>query len=743
MEGHVVTSYQVIGKAIPRIDGVDKVTGEAKYAADFSAPGMLWGKSLRSPFAHARIVSIDTSAARALPGVHAVITGADYPDLFFGRSIRDIPVLARDVVRYHGERIAAVAADDEDIAQAALDLIEVEYEELPAVFDPIEAAAPDAPVIHPDYNAYKGIRAPLDTPSNVYVSSAFERGDVEKAFSEADYVFEHTYRTQAQHAGYMEPQAILAWANHPDGGTHVWVCTKAPYRIKEPVATSAGLPEPDLTIHGVFVGGDFGAKSTPPSAPIAILLSQAAGRPVMIVHDYVEELMAGNPNQTMVFTLKTGVMKDGRIVAHSVDHYANSGAYAGYKPGGAMGGANQAAGPYKSENVRITSKNVYTNTLPGQIYRAPGEPQAFFALESHIDEIARGIGMDPVEFRLLNLVETGEEMAAGEALEAVKVKETLRAAVEAAGYYDPKGPNIGRGVAIGDRGQGGGQSSVRYTLRPDGSLLISAPQFDQGTGSATILYQVLCEEFGIMFDVDLEIVGTESGMPDAGLAGSIQSRLSSTAGYEGAQELKRTLLSFVASKLETSEDNLLLQGEEVLRTDIEERINWRDLLRESGESVSAMAKINENVRPHFTSFVVQVAEVHVDPETGEVDVLKMTTAHDIGQVLNAIGHQGQINGGVVQGMGFAVMEELRYQDGQVSNGSLGDYKIPTIRDIPELTTVLLPDEHGSGPYRVKGIGEAPMIPVAAAIANAIEDACGVRIRELPVTAEKVYQALKG
>ncbi|MGE0686389.1 MAG: xanthine dehydrogenase family protein molybdopterin-binding subunit [Dehalococcoidia bacterium] len=739
----MVTSYQVIGKAIPRIDGADKVTGEAMYAADFTAPGMLWGKSLRSPFPHARIVSIDTSAARALPGVHAVITGADYPNNFYGRTIRDVPVLARDVVRYHGERVAAVVADDEDIAQQALDLIEVEYEELPAVFDPIEAGSPDAPIIHPNFNSYAGIRAPLEAPSNVYVKSKFERGDIDKAFAEADHVFEHTYRTQAQHAGYMEPQAILAWADHPDGGSHIWVCTKAPYRIKEAVATSVGIAEPDLTIHGVFVGGDFGAKSSPPSAPIALLLSQVTGKPVMIVHDYVDELLSGNPNQSMVYVLKTGVMNDGTIVAHSVDHYANSGAYAGYKPGGAMGGANQAAGPYKVENVRVTSQNAYTNTLPGQIYRAPGEPQAFFALESHIDEIAKALGRDPVEFRLQNLVETGEEMAAGEALEDVKVKEVLRAAVEAAGYYEPKGPNIGRGLAIGDRGQGGGQSSVHLTLRPDGSLLIRSPLFDQGSGSATLILQAICEEFGVNFDAELEIVGTESGMFDAGLAGSIQSRLSSTTGYEGAQELKRAVISFVAQKLDASEDSLLLQGEEILRTDLEERVNWRDLIRESGEEVTAMAKINENVRPHFTSFVCQVAEVHVDPETGEIRLLKMTTAHDVGQVLNAVGHQGQINGGVVQGMGFALMEDLQYQDGQVVTASFGDYKIPTIQDIPELKTVLLTTDHGSGPYHVKGIGEAPMIPVAGAIANAIADASGARIRDLPATAEKVYDALRG
>lgn len=740
----MVRSYEVIGKAIPRVDGPAKVSGEATYAADVSLPGMLWGKALRSPYAHARIVRVDASAAKRMPGVHAVITGADVAGHLYGRTLRDIPPLAHDRVRFAGERVAAVAADDEDIAEQALDLIEVEYEELPAVFDPLEAMEPGAPVLHPDYNSYKGIRAPLDAPSNIYVHTTFEKGNLDGGYAEADLVLEHTYRTQTQHGATMEPQAVIGWHDSATGRAHIWACTKVPYRVKEPVASALGVTEEQLLIHPTYVGGDFGTKSTPLNLPIAYFLSKAAGRPVKMVSDYTEELLAGNPNQMMIYQLRTGVKRDGRITSHHVQHFANCGAYGGYKPGGAMGSANAAAGPYKIDNVKVDSANVYTNTLPGQIMRAPGEPQAIFALESHIDEIARAIGIDPVEFRLRNLIETGDEMAAGEELQDVRVKQTLRAAVDASGYATPKPPNVGRGVAVADRSQGGGQATVAFTVKPDGSLVVGAPVFDQGTGAYTTHFQVVSEELGVRFDkVEVDIWDTDSVVFDAGLGGSIQSRLASTVAYEAAQDLKAAIVGLVARRMEWPEEQLRLQGPEVWHTALEEKVDWRALLRETGESVSGRANINENVRGHFTSFATQVAEVSVDPQTGEVKLLKLTTAHDTGQVLNSIGHQGQINGGVAQGIGFAMMEELTIEDGQVTSGSFGDYKIPTSRDMPELRTVLLePAELGSGPYKVKGIGELPMVPVAAAVANAVEDACGVRLRDLPVTAEKVYKALR-
>jgi CO/xanthine dehydrogenase Mo-binding subunit len=462
-----------------------------------------------------------------------------------------------------------------------------------------------------------------------------------------------------------------------------------------------------------------------------------------MVNDYLEELLAGNPNQTMTFVLKTGVKKDGTITAHHVRHYAACGAYAGYKPMGVIGGAIQAAGPYKIENVRIESANVYTNGLPGQIYRAPGELQGVFALESHLHEIARELGLDQVDFHMKNLVESGDEWAAGEAMEHVRVKETLQAALDAAGYDRPKAPFVGRGIAIGDRGAAGGQANLTITLNPDGSATIETPVFEQGTGTYTILSQVVAEELYLPEDaIEFEVGNTDSVPFDDGVGGSKQARISSMVAHEAAEATKKELIAFVARHMGWPEEELSFRGEEVWRRPIEESCNWRDLLRRTGETVTARAHINETRRPPLVGFAVQVAEVAVDPDTGEVRLLKFTTAHDVGQVLNTLGHQGQINGAVIQGIGFTLMEELKSEDGRVLNPSLGDYKIPTMRDIPPIECVLLPGETGLGPYGIKSIGETPIVPVAGAIANAVEDAIGVRIRELPITAEKVYAALQ-
>jgi CO/xanthine dehydrogenase Mo-binding subunit len=739
----MVREYQVIGKAIGRVDGVAKVTGSAVYAADVRLPDVVWGRCVHSPHAHARIVRIDTAAAAALPGVHAVITGADVSANLFGRSLRDVPALARDVVRYAGERVAAVAAVDEDTAQRAVDLIEVEYEPLPAVFDALEAMQPGAPLLHPGFNGYLGVRDKLPEPSNGYLRSAFDKGDVEQGFAAADVIVENTYRTQVHHGGYMEPQAVLVWDDKQSGRVRVWACNKVPYRVKEPFAHAFAVPEEAVVFNPVYVGGDFGSKTSPACLPVAYELSRASGRPVRMVNDYVDELLMGNPNQAMVYRLKTGVTRGGKITAHQVEHFVNCGAYAGYKPSGAIGGSNQAAGPYKIDNVRVSSVNVYTNSLPGQIFRSPGEPQATFACESQIDEVAKAIGMDPVELRLLNLVRSGEEMAAGEELEDVRAAETLRTAVEASGYRATKASNIGRGIAVAERSQGGGQATAEVTLLPDGSVVIGTPLFDQGTGPHTTLAQVVAEELGVeVGSVRIEVWDTDALKFDAGLGGSIQSRLSSTVAYEAAQLAVKEILAFVARRLQWPQDRLSYHGKDIWRTDIEESASWPDLLRASGETLRVRAQINDNVRPSFSSFATQVAEVSVDAETGAVKLLKLTTVHDTGQVLNALGHQGQINGGAVQGVGYGLMEEIVVEDGRVLTASLGDYKLPTAMDIPELRTVLLPPGRGSGPYAVKAIGELPTVPVAAAIANAVHDATGVRLRSLPITAERVYNELK-
>jgi CO/xanthine dehydrogenase Mo-binding subunit len=736
-----MVTYHVIGQPTRRVDGAEKVTGHAYYAADVSLPGTLWGKSLHSTYAHARIVHIDTAAAKKVPGVHAVITGADVRGGLWGRAVKDVPVLAYDRVRFFGERVAAVAADDEDTAQRALDLIEVEYEELPAVFNPLEALEDGAPILHPDFNTYVGFPQKMEQPSNAYHRTAFDKGDLERGFAEADFIIEHTYVTQRVHQGYIEPQAVLVNIDG-SGRVHVWVCSKVPYNTRESLATAAGISEEQILFHHVYIGGDFGGKGNARNTPICYSLAKATGRPVRMVSDYTEELFAGNPRHSVVVRLKTGVKQDGTLTAHQVYYLVNSGAYAAFKPAGIIGGYNQAAGPYRVPNCRIESTFVYTNSIPCGFMRAPGEPHAVFALESHIDEIARQLGIDPLEFRLKNLIVDGEETASGERFEHVRVHETLRAAAEAAGYHQPKPPFVGRGIAIGDRPAGGGQATAAITLKPDGRVILGTPIFDQGTGTYTTLCQVVAEELRVPLErIQVEIWNTDAIPFDSGVAGSRATRINTIVAYEAVQETKRELFRLAARALGWPEEALAFTGNEIRRADDGAAIPWADLLARTGASVTGRAHVDERGRAHITSFAAQVAEVAVDPETGAVKLLHFTTAHDVGQIVHPVGHQGQIDGAIMQGLGYALMEELQVDDGRVTNLSFGDYKLPTMRDAPPLTTVLLESAEGVGPYHIKGIGESPLTPVAPAIANAVADAVGVRIRDLPMTAEKVYRAI--
>ena len=502
------------------------------------------------------------------------------------------------------------------------------------------------------------------------------------------------------------------------------------------------MPEEQLLFHHVYIGGDFGGKGNARNTPICYYLARATGRPVRMVSDYSEEFLAGNPRHTTTIRLKTGVKRDGTLTAHQVHYMVNSGAYAAFKPPGTIGGANQAAGPYRVPHCRVESTFVYTNTVPGGFMRAPGEPQGVFALESHIDEIARQLGMDPLAFRRQNLMVDGEETAFGEPLEHVRVHETLEAVIKAAGYNDPKPPFVGRGIAIGERAPGGGQATAAITLTPDGSVILGTPIFDQGTGTYTTLCQVVAEELLVAPEhIQIDIWNTDAIPFDSGVAGTRATRINTMAAYEAAQNLKHELLRLAATHLGCAQDILSFTGDAIRRSDREDTIRWADLLARTGESVSGRAHIEVKGRAHITSFAVQVAEVAVDPETGEIRLLRFTTAHDVGQIVHPIGHQGQINGAIMQGLGYALMEELPVEDGRVTTLSFGEYKLPTMHDIPPLTTVLVEATEGVGPYHIKGIGESPMTPVAPAIANAIADAIGVRIRELPLTAEKVYGAL--
>jgi len=735
-------SYQVIGQPVARTDNAGKVTGEARYTADVLLPRTLWAKTLRSPYSHARIVRIDTSRAERAEGVHAVLTGNDVRGILYGRRYRDIAILAQDRARFMGERVAAVAADTVEQAEHALDLIEVHYEELPAVFDPEAALQEGAPIIHPDVGSYKGLPKPLDAPTNRFAHDVFNRGDVDAGFAQADVIVENAFTVARVHQAFLEPHCCLAWIDEQER-VQMWSPNKAPQGLRESMCNAFGIAPEKVCIHPVAIGGDFGGKGAPIDEPICYLLALRSGRPVKMIMEYREEFIASAPRHAAVMRLKTGVKRDGTIVAHQMDAFLDAGAYGGFRPGAVVGGIAHASGCYRAAHSRISVSRVYTNNLPGGQMRAPGEPQGFFAAESHMDCVARKLGMDPAEFRLKNLIEEGDETLTGGHYRSIKAMETLRAALKAAAYKSPKRANIGRGVAMGYRGPGGGNTSVKISLNPDGSIVIHTGLFEQGTGTYTTMRQIVAEELSCDPDeIRIDVHDTDSGVPfDSGIGGSRGTRVASGAAFQAASEAREKLLALAAKLLQWPHADIELAGNLLVHKRSNSRERWADLLKQVGRSVIGEAVNRDDEHSPVTAFAAQVAEVSVDVETGEVKLLKLTTAHDTGTIMNPIGHQGQIDGGVVQGIGYGTIEYLPVQNGRVEIANFGEYKIPTAKDIPPLETVIVASNDGVGPYSVKGIGENPITPVAPAIANAIEDAVGVRIKDLPITAEKVYAAL--
>jgi len=736
-------SYQVIGRPIPRTDNTEKVTGEARYTSDVLLPGTLWAKTLRSPHPHARILRIDASRAETAPGVRAVITGNDARGVLYGRRYRDISVLAQDRARFMGERVAAVAAETLEQAEQALDLIQVDYEELPAVFEPVAAAKPGAPIIHPDLNSYRGLPHPVEGPTNVFVREVFTRGDVALGFAQSDVIIENTFTVARVHQAFLEPHCCLVWIDD-QGRVQMWSPNKVPHGLKESMCNAFGIEKEKIRVNPVAIGGDFGGKGAPIDEPICYLLALRTGRPVKMVMEYREEFIAGAPRHAAVIQFKTGAKRDGTIVAHEMDAYLDAGAYGGFRPGAVVGGISHAMGCYRAEHARIVTSRVYTNNLPGGQMRAPGEPQAFFAGESHIDCVARKLGMDPFKFRRKNLIDDGEATLTGAHYEEIKAKEILDAAAEAAGYDAPKPKYVGRGIAMGYRGPGGGNTSLKLSLNRDGSIVIRTSLFEQGTSTYTTMRQTAAEELSCDPEgIRIEILDTDSGVSsDSGIGGSRGTRVTSGAAYHAARAAKESLFNLAEKLLGWSKEDMRLAGKEIVHAKTKKRQRWAELLSASGREISGESINRDEERAPVTAFAAQVAEVSVDPETGEVKLRRMTTAHDTGVIMNPIGHQGQIDGGVVQGIGYGLVEYLPVQDGRVEVAHFGEYKIPTVKDIPALKTVVLESESGVGPYKVKGIGENPISPVAPAIANAIEDAVGVRIRDLPITAEKVYRAMR-
>ncbi|MGH7835737.1 MAG: xanthine dehydrogenase family protein molybdopterin-binding subunit [Candidatus Binatia bacterium] len=734
---------QVVGKPTPRVEGELKVTGAALYSADLKLPGILWGKVLRSSISYGRIKSIDTAKARQVAGVKAVLTGQDVTGLRIGRCIYDTPVLADGLVRFIGEKVAAVAAETEEAAEQALDLIQVEYEEMEPVLDPQAAIGPGAPILHPDLLSYKGLPVPVEKPGNVFAYLRWGKGDIEAGFRQADLIVENTFTTQVTHQAYLEPHACVVQAD-PSGGAEVWSCSKTPFAVRTQLSNCIGIAKEKLVFHPLQIGGDFGGKGGFMDLPVCYFLSLRSGKPVKMVMDYSEELTAGNPRHASIIKAKTGVKKDGAIVAHHLDFMFDSGAYGSMKPAGYLIGASTCAGPYRIANCLIEEKMVYTNKIPCGHMRAPGDPQGFFANESQMDMVARRLGMDPAEFKRRNMLRDGDETPIGGHISHIRGVEALAKAIELSGYKRPKAKNVGRGLSFSEWSPSGGEGSVFVKIDEDGKVKVSSPVVDQGAGVLTVIVEVVGEELQIPAgEIGLEQLDSSAVPSDGGVGGSRATRVYGNASYEAGVKAREELVAIAAEKLGVKPEELELAGSAVTHRKSKRKMTFAEIVKAKGSPVSVKGYYKSSEKSHDASVSAQIAEVRVDPETGQIMLRQMVSAHTTGKVINPLMHQGQIDGGVVFGLGYALSEELLFDGGKILTSNFGEFKIPNIQDIPPLkTSVMESVPHGPGPYNSLAIGEVANVPVAAAVANAVEDACGVRIRDLPVTAEKVYKALK-
>jgi len=699
-----------------RVEGRDKVTGAARYAADVTRPGMLHAAFAGSPYPHARVVSLDVSAARTVPGVRAVLTGADVRPARFGRRLQDWPVLAWDRVRFIGDRVAAVAADTLEAAEEAAAAIAVEYEELPAVLDPDAALAPDASVLHPDaaeYTYFGGTR-PARAHPNVQGQVVHEHGDVAAGFENAAAVFEHEFSVPRVHQAYIEPRASLVWL---EGETvRVITTNKAPFPLRDQMAVTIGVPAERIVVDTPHVGGDFGGKGLSLDEFALYFLARATGRPVRSVLRYADELQLSNTRHAARIRLRTGVDREGRITAHQARVVFDGGAYAAGKPVASVlpGGPTLTLAGYHVPAARVEAIAAYTNTLPAGHSRAPSQPQHTFAAESHLDRIAREMRIDPVDLRQRNAIRAGEtdvEGAVWHDSQAPRVLATLRAASQWGGTV---GKDHGRGVAFSARHVGRGKTSLTVTLMADGIVEVLTGVADQGGGAHTMIQRVVARELGIeVARVRVRRGDTGEANVDPGVGGSRVTPVAGNAALDGARKLKARLAELGLS------------------------------LDEAARAATPLVVTGEGAQnEHLYGVYAYSIEVSVDRETGCFRVVDAVLVADVGTVINPVAVRGQLEGGFVFGLGQAVMEELRLEDGRVTTTNLGDYKIPTIADAPPLRLVLITDAPGPGPFGAKSVGELANPAVAAAIANAIDAAVGARVMSLPITAEKVHARLR-
>ena len=739
------TEYKVVGTRPIRHDGTDKVTGRAKYGADFSASDLLHGKVLRSPHAHAKIKSIDVSKALAYPGVKAVITGQDMPISKMespGRTAKFASdnVMAREKALYKGHPVAAVAAVNAHVADSAALLINVEYEVLPPLMTVQQAMKDGAKPVHDDVTTTE-LGERTDKVSNVATHLRFEQGDTDKGFAEADIIVEREFTTATVHQGYIEPQNAAALWN-ADGNVTIWTSTQGSFSAREALSGVLDLPVSKIKVVPMEIGGGFGGKIPIYLEPLAALLSQKTGQPVKLIMSRDEVFESTGPTSGTHIKVKMGATKEGKLVAADAYLAYEAGAY----PGSMVGaGAQCVFAPYDIENMKVDGYDVVVNKPKTAAYRAPAAPNAAFAGEAVIDEIARKLGMDPIEFRLLNASKEGTRRVDGPVFPRVGNVECLEASRDTAQYKSKlEGPNRGRGVASGFWFNIGLQSSCSIGVNDDGTITLVEGSTDIGGTRASIAMQA-AEVLGIAAeDVHPSVGDTDSVGYTFLTGGSRVTFATGWAAHDCAQDIKQKMIERAATIWDVSADDVELEdGEFRHKSDPDLKMTFKELagqLNGSGGPISSQVSVDP--KGAGGAFSTHIVDVEVDPETGKVTILDYTAIQDAGKAIHPSYVEGQMQGGVVQGIGWALNEEYFFnEDGQMANSSFLDYRMPTSLDLPMINTVIVEVANPGHPYGVRGVGEIPIVPPMAAIANAIHDAIGVRMNVLPMSPGAVLEAI--
>jgi len=782
-----MSELSVVGKSVNRLDGLEKVTGKAVFCADITLPQMLHAKVLRSPHPHARIVSIDTSKAEQVPGVKYVATGKDAPNEMYGMVIRDQSVLAKEVVRFIGEPVAAVAADSIATAEEALELIKVEYEPLPAVFDQEIAMSPNPPsVLHPDYLSYpRRDWQPGDPRFNTGLPNAYfhfkiRRGDVEKGFEEADVVMENRFSTQKLHHAALEPHAMIA-RPEADGGLTVWSARQAIWRLHAELGLVFGIKPSKIRIIAPYIGGGFGCKISIGEEPLTVLLALKTGRPVKLVFTREEVFLHGGSRVPMIIYIKDGVKKDGTLVARQMKCILSSGAYEHDVGIITRNCAFGAVGTYNVPNFKFDSYGVYTNNPPSSALRGFGSTQTVWAIESHMDMIAEKLGMDAAELRRKNILKEGEPNATGEIVHSIGARECLDSIVDYL-KLDKKpemGGNwqIGKGISLGSKYSAAPNiASATVKLSKDGSITVYHSADEMGQGCNTVAAQVAAEEFGISVDNVRVVFADTLNCPF--FPGSTSSRTTYFLGNAirlASMQVKKRLYKLVAWRLGVSDEELEVKGGQIyVRQEPSKKMTIAQAFGAHRDTDGKLVQIDDLVGndtwvqdytpedvetgqidprqaeqgKRLTAFYAHTAkgiEVAVNTETGEVKVLRCASANDMGQPINPKMCEQQIEGGMVMGIGGALYEEMQMVDGKVLNPNFTDYKVPTAAIAPSIenmSAIFASAPHKDGPFGAKGFGESSMVGMEPVIANAVYNAVGVRIKDLPITREKIWRELK-